>query len=44
MSKGRRLLYILAAFLIVLVVGYFIYTDTQMDIEGAAERVGALGD
>ena len=44
MSLGRRLAYILLALLIILVVGYFIYTGTQMDIEGVAERVGALGD
>lgn len=42
MSKGRRLLYILAAFLIVLVVGYFIYTGTQVgpvELETVGEAV-----
>lgn len=31
MSKGKRLLYILAGFLVALVIGYFIFTGTQVE-------------
>ena len=30
MSKGKRLLYILAGFLVALVIGYLIFTGTQV--------------
>ena len=44
MSPGRRLAYILLSLFILLVAGYFIYTGTQMDIEGVSEMAGALND
>ena len=42
MSKGRRIVYIVATLLIVLVVGYFIYTGTQVgpvELETVGEAV-----
>lgn len=42
MSKGRRLIYILGGFLLLLALGYFIFTGTQVgpvELETVGEAV-----
>ena len=41
MSRSKRLFYILLTVLLVLIVGYFIFTATQL--EPITETVGAAG-
>ena len=45
MARSKRLLYILLTILLVLVVGYFIFTATQLDpveLDAVTETVGAV--
>ena len=42
MNRGRRIAYILAGLLLALLIGYFIFTGTQVDPVELEEVAGAV--